>query len=283
MNFCDIDQEFSSWEDSKAVILRAPYEATTTYRAGTINGPRAIVEASSQVELYDEELKKETYRIGINNLDELKLEGLSPEGMVAAIETAAGRVFDAGKFPILLGGEHTVSIGMVKAAKKNYSDLVVLQFDAHADLRNTYQGSPFNHACVARRLMELTPVVEIGIRNLSKEGAEFIEQSGMKVFFAPEVLKNPSQIKKAISQLKTDNIYLTIDLDVMDPSIMPAVGTPEPGGLGWYEMCDLVSFAASSKKIVGFDAVELCPLQNEIRSDFLAARLIYRLLGYIFK
>ena len=283
MNFCDIDQEFSSWKDSKAVILRAPYEATTTYRSGTINGPRAIVEASSQVELYDEELKKETYRIGVNNPDELKLKGLSPEGMVAAVEAAASRVFDAGKFPILLGGEHTVSIGMVGAAKKSHSDLVVLQFDAHADLRNTYQESRFNHACVARRLMELTPVVGIGIRNLSKEGAEFIEQSGMKVFFAPEVLKNPGQIKKTISQLKTDNIYLTIDLDVMDPSVMPAVGTPEPGGLGWYEMCDLLSFAASSKKIVGFDVVELCPSQNEIRSDFLAARLIYRLLGYIFK
>ena len=283
MNFYDIDQEFSSWKDSKAVILRAPYEATTTYRAGTINGPRAIFDASSQVELYDEELKKETYRIGINNPDELKLEGLSPERMVAAVETAAGRVFDAGKFPVLLGGEHSVSIGMVGAAKKSYSDLAVLQFDAHADLRNTYQESRFNHACVARRLVELAPVVGIGIRNLSKEGAEFIEQSGMKVFFAPEVLKNPGRIKKTISQLKTDNIYLTIDLDVMDPSIMPAVGTPEPGGLGWYEMCDLLSFAASSKKIVGFDVVELCPLQNEIRSDFLAARLIYRLLGYIFK
>ena len=281
-NFCDIDEEFSSWEESRVVILSAPYEATTTYRRGTINGPKAIIAASSQVELYDQELGKETYKIGINSLRELKLAGFSPEEMIAGIEGAACRVFDAGKFPVLLGGEHTVSIGMAKAAKKNYPDLAVLQFDAHADLRNSYQGSPFNHACVARRLKELTPVVGIGIRNLSKEGAEFIEQSGMKLCFASEVIKNPGKVKEIIFGLKTNNIYLTIDLDVMDPSIMPAVGTPEPGGLGWYEICDLLSFVASTKKIVGFDAVELNPLGNEVRSDFLAAKLIYRLLGYIF-
>jgi agmatinase len=282
LNFYDLEPEYSSWDSSKAVILSAPYEATVTYRSGAAKGPEAIIRASGQVELYDEELKKETYKIGINTLDELELADLCPEEMIEVIYRAGARVIKAEKFPVLLGGEHTVSIGMVRALKERYPDLTVIQFDAHADLRDKYEGSSFNHACTGRRLRELAPVIPMGVRNLSKEGAEFIDKSGIKIIFARQLIEQPQTAKDVISSLGK-NIYITLDLDVLDPSVMPAVGTPEPGGLSWYGMLQLFSLIASTKQVVGFDVVELAPIPDEIYSDFLAAKLVYRLLGYIFK
>ncbi|MEA3328732.1 MAG: agmatinase [Candidatus Omnitrophota bacterium] len=282
MNFCGLEQNYSSWESSKAVILPAPYEASVTYQPGTAKGPGAIIKASGQVELYDEELEKETYRLGINTLPPPVLKGLSAWEMIDQIHQLGSKIIDSGKFPVLLGGEHTVSIGLARSLAGKYPDLSIVQFDAHADLRDRYHGSSFNHACTGRRLGELAPVIPIGVRNLSRQEAEFIGQSGQKIIFAGQIIKQPSLIKDIISSLGK-NIYITIDLDVLDPSIMPAVGTPEPGGLGWYDMLYLLSVLSSSRKIVGFDVVELAPIPDEIYSDFLAAKLIYRLLGYIFK
>ncbi|MEA3560632.1 MAG: agmatinase [Candidatus Omnitrophota bacterium] len=280
--FCGLEPEYSSWKSSKVAVLPAPYEATVTYRPGTAKGPKAIIKASGQVELYDEELEKETYKIGINTLDEPVLAGFSPEEMVDKIHRLGSEMIDSGKFPVLLGGEHTVSIGMARVLGRKYSDLSIIQFDAHADLRDSYEGSFFNHACTGRRLRELAPVITIGVRNLSREGAEFIDKTAARIVSAEQTIKHPQDCKNIISSLG-ENIYITIDLDVLDPSIMPAVGTPEPGGLGWYDIISLLSTIASSKKIVGFDVVELAPIPDEVYSDFLAAKLVYRLLGYIFK
>ena len=282
MNFCDLEPEYSSWESSKAVILPAAYEASVTYRPGTAKGPEAIIRASGQVELYDEELKKETYRLGINTLAPPDIKGLSPQEMIDRIGRLGSKIIESGKLPVLLGGEHTVSIGLARSLAKKYPDLSIIQFDAHADLRDKYQDSSFNHACAGRRLGELAPVIPVGVRNLSKEEADFIGRSGQKIIFAGQIIKQPRLIEDVISSLG-ENLYVTIDLDVLDPSIMPAVGTPEPGGLGWYDILYLLSALASKKKIVGFDVVELAPIPDEIYSDFLAAKLIYRLLGYIFK
>ena len=281
INFGGIDADYASREASKVGILPVPYDVTTSYRSGTDNGPKAIIEASTQLELYDEELKIETYRIGITTMDELKVRDIPPEEMLKSVYEAGLHLVKAGKFPVVLGGEHTVTIGIVKALMERYQDLSIVQFDAHADLRDEYEDRKFSHACVGRRLSELGQLLQLGVRSLSQEEAEIIPRTTVKTINAADIIKG-SGIEKEIIPTLSDRTYITIDLDVLDPSIMPSVGTPVPGGLGWYEMLDLLKYLSSVKEIVGFDVVELSPIPGNIAPDFIAAKLVYRLLGYIF-
>ncbi len=280
-NFLAIPEEYSSLDKSDFVILPVPYEQTTTYRAGTRGGPNAIINASSQVELYDEELRFEPYRKGVCTLGELKVTSLGPERMNEIVYEVSSELISAKKTVVMLGGEHSISWGLAKACKDRFPGLSVLQLDAHADLRNEYQGSNFNHACVMRRIKEFAPSVQIGIRNLSQEEAEYIEgEKEQFVFYAQEMVSSDTWMNETISLL-SDEVYLTFDLDFLDPSIMPAVGTPEPGGLLWYPTVNFLKKLAAQKRIVGFDMVELAPLPDMVAPDFLAARLLYKLIGYI--
>lgn len=283
-NYIALEEEYSSLKKSKVVIMQVPYDKTATYLKGTVNGPRAIIEASKKMELFDEELNQETYKIGIHTMDPLPVEELSPEAMVEKVYSSTAEVLKSNKFPVILGGEHSLSIGSVKAFKEAYPNLSVLHLDAHYDMRDEYFGSKFNHGCVARRISEMCPIVQTGTRSLSKEEKDFLATQAngrIKTINVYDILEMPLW-KDVISNNLSEHVYVSIDLDVFDPSLMPAVGTPEPGGIGWYETLDLLREVSKDKKIVGFDIVELCPIQGQVSSDFLAAKLIYRLLGYIF-
>ena len=283
-NYIGLDEEYSSFKRSKVVIAQVPYDKTTTYIHGTSRGPAAIIDASRYIELFDDELNQETYKIGIHTMEPLEVEKSSSEEMIEKVRAASAELLKSNKFPVILGGEHSVSIGAVRAFKDAYPNISVLHLDAHCDLRNEYFGSRFNHGCVARRISEICPIVQVGTRSISREEKDFLATQAngkVKNVNVYDILDNPVW-KDSVSKSLTENVYISIDLDVFDISLMPAVGTPEPGGIGWYETLDLLREVSKDKKIVGFDVVELCPIQGQVSSDFLAAKLIYRLLGYIF-
>jgi agmatinase len=264
------------------VILQAPFDLTASYVSGAAGGPAAIIEASTHMELYDEELGCEPYRAGIETLGPIGPMD-SPEAMVEAVREAAEGVLDGGSIPVLLGGEHSVTLGMVRALKARYPKLSVLQLDAHADLRDTYEGSPYNHACIGRRITEICPLVQVGVRSLSAEEAGFLKSPGeasVKTYYAAEILKSGAGLAASIAAELTDPVFVTIDIDVFDPSVMPSTGTPEPGGLGWYEVIALLKGVASKRNVVGFDLVELCPQPGNVAPDFMAARLVYKMMAY---
>ena len=277
-NFLGLPEQYSDEANARFVVLPIPYEQTTTYVKGTRHGPKAIIEASQQVELYDEELDREAYTGGIFTAQDLNLDTL-PEETINEIYRSVTEFLKKDKTLIALGGEHILTVGIVKAFAEKFKDVTVLQLDAHADLRDEYLGSKLNHACTARRLLEYVPIVQIGIRSMSKEEADFIKEQNISVFFAQEMRKK-SPWEKVLSQLG-ENVYVSIDLDAFDPSIMPSVGTPEPGGLGWYDVLELLHDVAQKRNIVGFDVVELCPQPGNIAPDFLAAKLIYKIICYI--
>jgi agmatinase len=236
------------------------------------------------MERFDDELNQETFKIGIHTMDPLSVDNLTSEEMVARVYAQVGEILKAGKFPVVLGGEHSVSIGAVKAYKDAYPNLSVLHLDAHYDMRDELFGSKLNHGCVARRISEMCPLVQVGQRSLSKEEKDFLasQPAGrVKTYNVYDILETPMWKDLATNNL-TENVYVSIDLDVFDPALVPATGTPEPGGIGWYETLALLKEVAKDKKIVGFDVVELCPIQGNVASDFLAAKLVYRLLGYVF-
>jgi agmatinase len=274
--------EESAFARAQVVILPIPYEQTTTYGTGTKEGPQALIAASRHMELYDEELDYEVYQVGIHTLRELETMASGPQAMMERITEVTGDLLRHGKFVVGLGGEHTISFGLVRAFAERFPGLSVLQFDAHADLRDSYQGTPYNHASVLRRISELVPTVQVGIRSLSREEAAWVKARGVRLFYASEVVGSP-HIATAISEALTDHVYITICLDGLDPSIMPAVGTPEPGGLGWYDVLRIVRRVAETRHIVGFDVVELFPIPGNIAPDFLAAKLVYKVLGYRYK
>ena len=283
-NYIALEEEYSSFKKSKVVVMQVPYDKTATYIKGTVNGPSAIIEASKRMELFDEELNQETYKIGIHTMEPLPVQELAPEAMVDKVYSATLEVLKANKFPVILGGEHSLSIGSVKAFKEIYPNLSVLHLDAHYDMRDEYFGSKLNHGCVARRISEICPIVQAGTRSLSKEEKDFLatQTNGkIKTINVYDILETPLW-KDIISHSLSEHVYVSIDLDVFDPALMPAVGTPEPGGIGWYETLDLLREVSKDRKIVGFDVVELCPIKGQVASDFLASKLIYRLLGYIF-
>ncbi len=271
-------------------VLPVPYDLTATYVSGARNGPRALLEASANMELYDEELGGEPWRAGIRTLPMLDVATLRPEEMVKRVRGAVAEIIKGGKrgrgakgstLPVVIGGEHSVTIGAVMAVKDAYPELCVLQLDAHADLRDSYQESPFSHACVARRISEFCPLVQVGTRSLSAGEAEFLkkEKPEIKTCYAADIIKGLS-LDEVADDLP-EEVFVTIDLDVFDPSVMPATGTPEPGGLGWYDVLGFLRRVALRRRVVGFDVVELCPIEGNVAPDFLAARLVYKLMGYI--
>jgi len=266
-------------------VLSVPYDMTTSYVAGARNGPSAIIEASTHMELYDDELGCEPWKAGIETREFLAPTTTGPKEMVERVRIASEKIIRDGRIPVMLGGEHSISFGLAAALKKKYKNLSVLQFDAHADMRDAYEDSKSNHACVARRISEICPIVQVGIRSLSEEEAEFLEKDSrkksprVKTFYARDIRKK-MPVDEIISGL-TDEIFITIDLDVFDPAIMAATGTPEPGGLFWYDVVETLSAVISKKKVVGFDVVELCPIPGIIAPDFLAAKLVYKIMGYV--
>ncbi len=281
LNFGGILPAKCRWEDCRVVFLPVPYDLTSTYGTGSRRGPLAILEASTHMELFDEELKTDTSRIGFHTLDPLEPLSSGPGDMVRQIREYAAPVIAADKFPVLLGGEHTVTLGIAGALKEKYPALSFLQLDAHADLRDEYEGTPFSHACVGRRLAEMAPLVQVGIRSLSIEEHAFLKDSAVRTFFWHDLAEAPDWPEK-IPGLTRD-VYVTIDLDVLDPGIMPSTGTPEPGGFHWRELTGFLRRLSRTANIVGFDVVELSPIPGLAGPDFLAAKLIYRFLGYIFQ
>jgi len=276
-NFGGLAEEFASLERARAVIVPAPYDFSTSYQGGTRWGPRAIVAASQNMEIWDDELGA-IYRHGIHTLPELEPTALGPEAMTQRVERAVGWVLDQGKLPVMLGGEHSLTAGAVRAAHARSPKLSVLQFDAHGDMRNEYLESPYSHACVMRRVREMVPAASVGIRSMSEEEREFLDAHPAPIWSTRQLRALKGDWKPILDAL-TDNVYITFDLDALDPAILPATGTPEPGGLDWYEAVDLLTAVAKHKRIVGLDVVELAPLPGHVASDFLAARLTYRMIG----
>jgi agmatinase len=280
MNFGGIPASLSAYSNSPIVILPVPFDETSTWIKGADRGPDAILEASANMELYDIETDSEVYLKGIHTASPV-LERSSPENLAVKVHEAVGKFLADGKFVVTLGGEHSVTIGAVKAFAEKIPGLCVLQIDAHTDLRQEYEGSRFNHACVMARVREWCPIVQVGIRSMDVTEKPYMSKD--RIFFARDIVgASPGWMDDVIGKLD-EQVYLTIDLDGLDPSVMPATGTPEPGGLSYYEVVNLVRKLIDKKKLIGFDVVELCPIENNKASDFLASKLIYQLLSYRFK
>lgn len=283
LRFGPEEAEFSSYDKSHVVVLPVPYEGTVSYGAGAGRGPDAILKASLQLEAYDEELQQETSDIGIHTLPSVKVPK-SPSAMMRATYEAALLPAKDNKFIVGLGGEHSVTKGildaLIETMGKNFG---VLQLDAHADLRDSYGGTQDSHACIMRRVDDLgLPYSQVGIRSLSKAEAVFVEEKGLKIHFAHEMHGESAWMDEAIDGLP-EKVFITIDIDCLDPSIMPSTGTPEPGGLDWHTLTSFLRKVCHRRKIIGFDVVEFAPIANLHAPDFLVAKLVYRLLGYIFK
>jgi agmatinase len=277
-NFGGLEEKYTHFETSKVVILPIPYDGTSTWLKGADKGPDAIIDASINLEFYDIELDIEPYTVGIHTLPPLK-DFSSPEEMAICTYNETIKYLPD-KFVICIGGEHSISYGPIKAHVEKFDDITVLQLDAHTDLRDEYNNSKYNHACVMARVKELCPIVHVGIRSQCVE--ELNSFTKENIFFAHEIRKITNWTDKVVNAIKTKNVYITIDLDVFDPSIMPSTGTPEPGGLTWYDVIDLLEKVFKNKNVVGVDVVELCPNEYNKAPDFLAAKLIYKIIGFKF-
>lgn len=273
--------ETVTFEAAKAVILPIPLESTTSYVNGTRNGPREILVASSHLELWDEETNTDIHPIGIYTLPEMELPFDDMADVMAEIRRVMAAIIEHDKFPVVLGGEHSITSPIVAAMAARQPGLSVLQIDAHADLRETYMGTRFNHACAMRRVLDHARCTQVGIRSLSTEEAEAVPTLATSIFFDVSMRREKNWIDRIVDSLG-ETVYITIDADGMDPAIMPAVGTPEPGGLSWYEMLALLRAVMSARKVVGCDLVELCPIPGMIAPNFLCAKLIYKILTYRF-
>lgn len=269
--------DLTSFEKADIVIIPCPYEGAISYGGGTKEGPQLILDATDQIEFFDYELGKDISKeVKMHTMNPLQLDELKDEALVDRIYQAAKLVFRKDKFPIVLGGDHSVSIGAIEAASEKHENLTIVHIDAHADLRDEYNDSKFSHACVMRRAFEFrTKIVQVGVRSLSKQEDTFIKQNDIKTFFAPF---KTSMIPEIVSAC-TDKVYLTIDVDGFDPSVIPATGTPVPGGLLWYDALELFKELFAKKTIVGMDLVELSKGPSTVSQD-TAAALIYKLIGY---
>ncbi len=282
-NFLSItESELHHYESSKVVIQSAPYEKTSSYLEGSKYGPKAIIEASHFVEFYDEETDQEAYKkLGIATLPEIEFGDLADADAVNLIAEHTEQHLANGKFVVSLGAEHTVSYGFVKAFKKYHDTFSVLQIDAHSDLRQAYQGNPYSHASVLARIHDLgLPICQVAIRAQCKEEADLIKSSPLiNTWYAHQIQENDEWMDECIDKLN-DKVYLTIDADGFDPSVMPAVGTAEPGGLMWHQGLRFLKKVAERKQIIGFDIVECAPREGEILTQFNLAKLLYKILGY---
>jgi len=277
MNFGG-DEVIYNYTESGIIIIPVPYDKTSTWMKGADKGPDAILEASVNLEFFDVETSTEAHRTGINTVDPVD-EDNSPEELINAVYAKTLSVLSDRKFPVLIGGNHTVSIGSIKAFSEYYKNISVLQLDAHADLRQEYEGSGFSHACVMARAKEWVPIVQVGIRSMSADELPFVDSE--RIFYSHELFYNKNLYNKAIDKLSAD-VYITIDLDVFDPSIMPATGTPEPGGPPYFEILHFLRDVVKNRNVVGFDVVELCPSPHNKTPDFIVAKMIYQLLSYRF-
>jgi len=260
-----------------------PYEHTSSYLQGSAKGPEAIINASHFVEFYDEELDDETYKkCGIATLEPIQFNGKIDEDAVSLIEKTTDELLKDGKFVVSIGAEHTVTNGFVRSHRKKYPDLAILQIDAHSDLRESYHNNIYSHASVMKRIHDMKiPLVQVGIRAQCKEESMLIKSSGIiNTFYAHQIRKSDSWMKEAIDKLP-ENVYLTIDADGFDPSVIPAVGTAEPNGLFWTETLEFLRLVCSKRRVIGFDVVECAPYEGSILSEYTLAKLIYRLMGYI--
>ncbi|MBI5061748.1 MAG: agmatinase [Candidatus Aenigmarchaeota archaeon] len=283
-NFGAIDKPYSEYNNAKVAVLPVPFEGTVTYGKGTARGPKAIIEASKNMELFDEELNKNTFEIGIHTLPALKVSD-DPKKTIESLYNKAKQLLDEKKFIVMLGGEHSVTQGIIKALKKKYHDLSVLQIDAHSDLREEYDLTKYSHACVMKRVLDLdVKVVQVGIRSTSEEEQATFRKNRKNIFLARDVAtaKTDAWMDDVISRL-SKNVFITIDVDGFDPSIMQSTGTPEPGGLQWYPVLKLLRKVAAKRNVVGFDVVELAPIKGMSAPDFLCAKLVYKLIGYVFE
>ncbi|MCB4807633.1 agmatinase [Tamlana sp. 62-3] len=277
--YAGIPEEYAKLEQAKIVLIPVPYDGTSTWQKGADKGPEAFLDASENMELFDIETRTEVYKQGVF-LAPAVTENSSPEAMVEAVHEATKKYIKKNKFVTLFGGEHSISIGTIRAFNEMYNNLTVLQLDAHADLRESYEGSTCNHACAVYEASQTTNLIQVGIRSMDVIETTVLNED--KTYFAHDMAVDDSWMDSSIDQM-TDNVFITIDLDAFDPSILPSTGTPEPGGLLWYETLDFLKQVFEEKNVVGFDIVELCPNKNEKSSDFLAAKLYYKMLSYKFQ
>ncbi|MFD2916509.1 agmatinase [Psychroserpens luteus] len=276
--YAGIEEQYAKLDNSKIVLIPVPYDGTSTWQKGSDKGPEAFLNASENMELYDIETETEVYKQGIYLADAIT-ENSSPEKMVDEVHQITKKYIKRNKFVTTFGGEHSISIGTIRAFNECFDDLTVLQIDAHADLRQEYQGSTCNHACAVYEASQTTNLIQVGIRSMDVMETTVMDKE--KTYFAHEMAEDDAWMDSAIDQM-TDNVYITFDLDAFDPSIMPSTGTPEPGGLLWYETIEFLRQVFEEKNVVGFDIVELCPNSKEKSSDFLAAKLYYKMLTYKF-
>jgi agmatinase len=284
MNFGGIDEEqYSSFDSARILVWPVSYEGTVSFGTGTGSGAMAIVDASRNMELYEEETGSEVYKLGIHTLQEFRPRE-TPDAMMAALYDRTKELLESDKFICMLGAEHSVSAPIIKAHAEKFHDISVLQIDAHADLRDTYDGTPHSHASIMARVVKdlRIPSVQVGIRSISGEEARSLG-SGLptKIFWARDIVGKTDWIEEAVDSL-TENVYLTIDIDGLDPSLVPTTGTPEPGGLGWYETLELIRTLAKKRRVVGMDLVEFSKTDNSDAPAFLCSKLIYKSLSYIF-
>ena len=280
-NFLGLPARYSDYRRARFVVLPVPYDSTTSFQTGTREGPAAIIRASQQVELFDEELETECHKAGVATLDPLMPNMAGPKAMHEDVFAAAKRIVRDGKFLIGLGGEHSITSGLVRAVMTKHKKLSVLQIDAHLDLRDSWEGSPHSHACVIRRCLELgAKIVPVGIRNVSLEEHRFLKRRKIEIVTARQCHTDDDWVDRVLNALG-DTVYVTIDIDGFDPSFAPGTGTPEPGGLDWYQVTGLLRLVAAEKTVVGADIVEVMPLPGQAVTEFLAARLLYKLICFI--
>ena len=278
--FLTLSPNKAGLKSSRVVLLPVPYDGTTSYMGGARYGPRAIITASAQMEDYDLELDRDIAKVGIFTAPELVPDVSGPEAVVAAVRRSVAGYARSGKVVGVLGGEHSVTAGAVQAMAELHPDLSVLYFDAHADLRDEYMGSRWSHACAARRVLETCPVVHVGVRSVSEGERRLIRQRRLPVTFWPDTTDSGPDLSRRLLDGLSENVYISVDLDVLDPSLMPAVGTPEPGGMSWRELTGLLKAVANERRIVGFDVMELSPREGPESCAYTAAKLAYKLIGY---
>lgn len=277
--YAGIPDEYAKLETSKIVLIPVPYDGTSTWQKGADKGPKAFLEASENMELYDIETDSEVYKNGIY-LTEPVTSNTTPQEMVSAVHQVTKKYIKKNKFVTIIGGEHSVSIGTIRAFNEVFQNLTILHIDAHADLRKSYEGNACNHACAVYEASQNTNLIQVGIRSMDEQEKTIMDFD--KTYFAHKMASDDTWVDSAIDQM-TNNVFITFDLDAFDPSILPSTGTPEPGGLFWYETLDFLKEVFKEKNVVGFDIVELCPNKNEKSSDFLAAKLYYKMLSYKFQ
>jgi agmatinase len=277
----------ADYDTARVVILPIPYEATTTYRRGCENGPAAILDASQQVEYYDDDHDREWWPVGLYTheaiADTRNGHYISSQEMLTEVQNTVAQLIADGKFVISLGGEHSITTGIVAAYRQAHprEPFTVVQIDAHGDLRNEYEGSIHNHACVMRRIVDMgLPTVQIGIRSICKEEADLIRERQLTVIRAREIALKPDWMQRALAAIQTQKVFLTIDLDGIDPTLIPGVGTPEPGGLNWFSLLTFLEQVFQNHEVLGCDVMELAPITDSVVSEFTAAKLVYKLVGY---